>query len=170
MEEAVKRAVTIETALTDSHEFDNFLDDDNFGSKDDVSIVHKAAIILRNRILESTQATDKEDNSDEVDHKVVAIGSDITALIAPDRFTPKQLGLSVYLHYTFGSKKLIEDLNVLGHTLIYSEVRWFLTSAALYMSTSQTRTQSGAPMSSQGKTLVLSWYLLLITGITMSTL
>ena len=182
VEEAVKRAVTIETALNDSYEFDNFLDDDNFESKDDVSIVHKAAIILRNRILESTlQSTDKEyyaseevtlekqrsyldplllkfvnwlsskdkadngeDINDEVDQKVVAIGSDITALIAPNRFTPKHLGLSVYLHHTFGSKKLIEDLNVLGHTLTYSEVRRFLTSAALYMSTSQTRTQSGA--------------------------
>ena len=75
---------------------------------------------------------------------LTAFSSDITALIAPARITPKPLGLSIYLHHTFGSKKLIEDLNAFGYTLSYAEIRHFLTPAAIYMSANQRRTQSGA--------------------------
>ena len=52
----------------------------------------------------------------DLDPKTLAITSDITTLIAPI-ITPKLLGLTVYLHHTFGSKKLIEDLNTLGYTM-----------------------------------------------------
>ena len=49
----------------------------------------------------------------------------------------------MYLHHTFGSKKLIEDLNSLGYTMSYSEMRHFLTSAAVEMTNTQTATPSG---------------------------
>ena len=62
----------------------------------------------------------------DLDSKTLAISSDITILIA-SIITPKHLGLTVYVHHTFGSKKLIEDLNTLGYTISYSEVRHFLT-------------------------------------------
>ena len=78
----------------------------------------------------------------DLDPKTLAISSDITTLIAPI-ITPKHLGLTVYLHHTFGSKKLIEDLNILGYTMSYSEVRHFLTSAAVEISRTQTATPSG---------------------------
>ena len=78
----------------------------------------------------------------DLDPKTLAISSDITTLIAPI-ITPKHLGLTVYLHHTFGSKKLIEDLNTLGYTMSYLEVRHFLTSAAVEISRTQTATPSG---------------------------
>ena len=71
-----------------------------------------------------TEATDIADRA--VDKKTVAICSDIMALVKP-MITPKHLGLSVYLHHSYGSKKLIEDLNSHGYTLPYSEIRHFLT-------------------------------------------
>ena len=62
-------------------------------------------------------------NSD-LDSKLLVISSDITTLIAPV-ITQKHLGLTVYLHHTFGSKKLIKHLNTLGYIMSYSEVRHF---------------------------------------------
>ena len=66
----------------------------------------------------------------DLDAKTLAISSDITTLIA-SIITPKHLGLTVYLHLTFGCKKLNEDLNSLGYTMSYSEVRHFLTFCTL---------------------------------------
>ena len=40
--------------------------------------------------------------------------------------TQKHLGLTAYLHQSYGSKKLIEDLNSHGYTVPYSEVRHVL--------------------------------------------
>lgn len=79
----------------------------------------------------------------EPDQKVISVCSDLTALIAKVT-TPKHLGLTVYLHHTYGSKKLIEDLCTYGHTLPYAEVRHFLTSAAVQLAAKQQRTDSGA--------------------------
>jgi hypothetical protein len=45
--------------------------------------------------------------------------------------TPVTLGLGVYIHHEFGSKKLVEELHAMGHCVSYDEVRRFLTSAAL---------------------------------------
>ena len=78
----------------------------------------------------------------DLDSKTLAISSDLTMLIA-SIITPKHLGLTVYLHHTFGSKKLIEDLNSLSYTMSYSEMRHFLTSAAVEMTNTQTATPSG---------------------------
>lgn len=78
----------------------------------------------------------------DIDVKTLAISSDITTLIS-SVITPKHLGLTVHLHHTFGSKKLIEDLSVIGHTMPYSEIRHFLTSTAVHMSHSQEITPSG---------------------------
>ena len=57
--------------------------------------------------------------------------------------TPKHLGLTVFLHHSYGSKQLIEDLNSHGYTLPYTEVRHFLTSAAIHMANVQQQTESG---------------------------
>ena len=81
-------------------------------------------------------------NESIIDKKTVAICSDITALVK-NIITPKHLGLTVYLHHSYGSKKLIEDLHSHGYTLSYSEVRHFLTSAALHMTEVQQQTASG---------------------------
>lgn len=59
-----------------------------------------------------------------MNQKLVSICSDLTALIA-NTVTLKQLGLTVYLYHTYGSKKLIEDLCYYGHTLLYTEIRHF---------------------------------------------
>lgn len=83
-----------------------------------------------------------EIHDSDIDVKTLAISSDITTL-SSCVITPKHLGLTVHLHHTFGSKKLIEDLSVLGHTMPYSEIRHFLTSAAVHMSHSQEITLSG---------------------------
>ncbi|WAQ97425.1 hypothetical protein MAR_030115, partial [Mya arenaria] len=77
-----------------------------------------------------------------MEQTIISISSDITTLVQPSVITPKHLGLTVYLHYTFGGKKLIEDLNVHGYTLPYTEVRHFLTSAALHTISSQQKTPS----------------------------
>ena len=146
---------------------------------DELSILHQAAKILRERVLKTKKLENEYFAPEEVtleaqkafldpmllrfvmwlssnkkliegadihdsdlDPKTLAISSDITTLIAPI-ITPKHLGLTVYLHHTFGSKKLIEDLNILGYTMSYSEVRHFLTSAAVEISRTQTATPSG---------------------------
>ena len=45
--------------------------------------------------------------------------------------TPLSLGLGIRLHHDFGSKAVLDDLNALGYTVSYDEVRRFLTSGAL---------------------------------------
>jgi len=77
-----------------------------------------------------------------INKKVVAVCSDITYLVT-NVVTPKHLGLSIYLHHSFGSKKLIDDLHSHGYTLSYTEYRHFLTSAALHMASRQQLTLSG---------------------------
>ena len=187
VEEAVLRLVNIQTELNKSCEYQNEMEsfDEGISYSDETSIVHKAAIILRNRVVNAAQTSnksyfsveeitpqgqksyldplllkfvnwlsdkDKIGNGDDIDgdinQRVVAVCSDITALISPNQITPKHLGLSVYLHHTFGSKKLIEDLYVLGYTISYAEMRHFLTSAALHVSKKESRTQSGAQVPS----------------------
>lgn len=81
-------------------------------------------------------------NDSGTDQRTVSICSDITALVK-SIITPKHLGLSIYLHHSYGSKKLIEDLHSHGYTLSYTEVRHFLTSAAIHMASVQERTLSG---------------------------
>lgn len=85
-----------------------------------------------------------ETNTDEIafTQQELSVCSDIAYLVKPTT-TPKHLGLSVYLHHSYGSKKLIEDLHAHGYTWSYTEVRHFLTSAALHMSSAQDQTPSG---------------------------
>jgi len=45
--------------------------------------------------------------------------------------TPITLGLGLYVHHEFGSKQLVQELNALGHSISYDEVRRFLTSASV---------------------------------------
>ena len=67
------------------------------------------------KLIEGTDIHDSD-----LDSKILAISRDNTTLIA-SIITPKHLGLTVYLHHTFGSKKLIKDLNTLGYTMSYSD-------------------------------------------------
>ena len=190
VEEAVLRLVNIETELNKSCEYEKEIEtfDEGISYSDEICIVHKAAVILRNRVVNATHPSNKsyfspeeitpqgqksyldplllkfvnwlsnkeksdtgDDIDGDIDQRVVAISSDITALISTSQITPKHLGLSVYLHHTFGSKKLIEDLCVLGYTVSYAEMRHFLTSAALHVSNKESRTQSGAQVPSAVK-------------------
>ena len=154
VEEAVLRLVNIETELSKSCEYEEVIEtfDEGISYSDETSIVHKAAVILRNRVVNATHPLyfspeeitpqgqksyldplllkfvnwlsnkEKSDTGDDIDgdidHRVVAISSDITAVISTSQITLKHLGLSVYFHHTFGSKKLIEDLCVLEYTCI----------------------------------------------------
>lgn len=45
--------------------------------------------------------------------------------------TPITLGLGIYIHHEYGSKRLLQDMHTLGYTVSYDEVRRFLTSAAV---------------------------------------
>ena len=83
------------------------------------------------------------DLSKDTDPKLLATACDITTLCT-SIFSPKHLGLAVHLHHEFGSRKLIEDLNALGHCVSYAELRRFLTSAAEHIYIEQTVTPSGA--------------------------
>lgn len=79
----------------------------------------------------------------ELDSKCLAIACDITTLVS-SVFSPKHLGLSVHLHHDFGSRKLIEDMYCLGYGISYTELRHFLTSAAVHVTSTQHITPSGA--------------------------
>ncbi|XP_053373036.1 uncharacterized protein LOC123541526 [Mercenaria mercenaria] len=79
----------------------------------------------------------------EPNPKILALCCDVINA-STSILTPKHLGLSVHLHHLYGSRKLIDDLNVLGYTMSYSEVRCFLSSAAVHMASKQTTTESGA--------------------------
>ena len=79
----------------------------------------------------------------DLEPKILATACDITTLCT-SIFLPKHQGLAVHLHHEFGSRKLIEDLNALGHCVSYAEHRRFLTSAAEHIYTEQTVTPSGA--------------------------
>ena len=74
--------------------------------------------------------------------KCLAIASDITTLMT-SVISPKYLCISVHFHHDYGSRKLIEDLHMLGYGISYSELRHFLTSAAIHVSTNQPGTPSG---------------------------
>lgn len=108
----------------------------------DVQVQNLDPLLLKFVGWLSGDTDDINANGTSVGQRVLTLCSDITYLVKPV-LTPKHLGLSVYLHHTYGSKKLIEDLHCHGYTLPYSEVRHFLTSAAIHMSSVQSQTPSG---------------------------
>ena len=59
-------------------------------------------------------------------------------------WSPKHLGLAVHLYHEYHSRELVEDLYNLGHCISYTELRCFLTSAAIHATSTQTVTPSGA--------------------------
>ena len=96
----------------------------------------------------------------ELEPKCLAIACDITTLVT-SVLSPKHLGLSVHLHHDYGSRKLIEDMHSLGYGISYTELRHFLTSAAVHVTSTQQITPSGAiippeivPRHSGGKLIV----------------
>lgn len=181
VDDALRKYIALEKALKSAEEQNDLecslVENFEHSEEHDLSVIHKAALILRNRLLKSSvnvqneyfshaeinsesqkkfldphlllfvrwlagDSDDSNDNNDTPDQNVLSICSDITYLVKPVT-TPKHLGLSVYLHHSFGSKKLIEDLHAHGYTLSYTEVRHFLTSAALHMASIQNQTPSG---------------------------
>ena len=181
IEDALRKTVSLKNTLSEVTEDgpEQILDASLSEPIDELSILHQAAKILRERVLKTKKLDNEYFAPEEVtldtqkvfldpmllrfvtwlssnkklmegadihdtdlDSKTLAISSDLTMLIA-SIITPKHLGLTVYLHHTFGSKKLIEDLNSLGYTMSYSEMRHFLTSAAVEMTNTQTVTPSG---------------------------
>ena len=58
--------------------------------------------------------------------------------------SPKHLGLAVYLHHEFESRKLVDSVHAMGYCISYTELRRFLTSAAEHINASQEPTSPGA--------------------------
>ena len=116
-------------------------------SKEELQLDHQAKfidpVLLKFVCWISDDSLSENCESNNVMNKrVVSVCSDITYLVT-NVVTPKHLGLSIYLHHAFGSRKLIDDLHNHGYTLSYSEYRHFLTSAALHMASRQQQTLSG---------------------------
>jgi hypothetical protein len=58
--------------------------------------------------------------------------------------SPKHLGLAVSLQHDFGSRKLVDTMLTLGYCISYTELRRFLTSAALHVDSAQAPSKTGA--------------------------
>jgi hypothetical protein len=78
----------------------------------------------------------KEAGDVPTDARYLSIACDITTL-STGIMSPKHLGLAVYLHHTFGSRNLIDLLYCIGSCISYTELRTFLTSAALHVDRQQ---------------------------------
>lgn len=202
VDDALRKTVTLGHVLSEVTEDtpEQIVDTSLSESADEISILHQAAIILRQRVLQTKKLKNEYFAPEEVtveaqknfldplllrfilwlsskkklddaadihdgiiDPKTISISTDITALVT-SILTPKHLGLTVYLHHTFGSKKLIEDLNALGYTMSYSEVRHFLTSAAVHMTSTQETTPSGGLVPANLKTKDSNKELILAAG------
>ncbi|XP_053400818.1 uncharacterized protein LOC128557464 [Mercenaria mercenaria] len=134
-------AVILRRRIQQSHGLDNM-----YFSKDEININEQVKFLdpLLFQFVNWVASDSKlEDSHNDPDQRIVSVCSDITYLVK-HVITPKHLGLSIYLHHSFGSKKLIEDLHSHGYTLSYNEYRQFLTSAALHASSMQKKTFSGA--------------------------
>ena len=95
-------------------------------------LLYKALGWLTNETLFSSGA----DIAEKDNLQCLNIACDITTL-ATSAMSPKHLGLAVYLHHEFGSRKLVEHLSSLGYCISYSGLRCFLTSAVVYMNSTQ---------------------------------
>ena len=120
-------------------------------------LLYKAIAWLGNKMLYSNATTVASDG----DPKYLSITCDITTLNTKV-ISPKHLGLSVHLYHEYGSRKLIEDMHVLGYGISYTELRHFLTSAAIHVAMQSKLTPSGALVpqevksTEEGGTLILA--------------
>ena len=90
--------------------------------EDNLSFVPKGLRTLLQSLLSDTKSN----------LKVSSIGQSIMQATRPRSFLPPlQLGLAVQLHHSYGSRSLIELLNILGFCSSYSEVQKFENSAAV---------------------------------------
>lgn len=115
----------------------------NYPSPDDMTVaslkdfvdplLYKAIGWLTNKDLFSQAA----DIADDDQIQCLNFACDITTL-ATSTMSPKHLGLAIHFHHEFGSRKLVEHMFSLGYSVSYSELRRFLTSAALQVSATQT--------------------------------
>lgn len=78
----------------------------------------------------------KDIPDDDSCRKYLSLACDIVYL-STSVMSPKHLGLAVQLHHDFGSRKLVEGIHSLGHCISYPELRQFLTSAAVHVSSGQ---------------------------------
>ena len=67
-----------------------------------------------------------------IDAYCSSIACDLTTLFT-NIMLPKNLGVAVYLHHMFRSRKLIDLINSLGFCVSYTELGTFLTSSALHL-------------------------------------
>ena len=61
--------------------------------------------------------------------------------------SPKHLGLGVYLHHEYGSRKLIDMMHAMGYCISYTELRHFLTSAATHINSLQEQSPTNSYIS-----------------------
>ena len=80
----------------------------------------------------------KYKNGEDIENDVrcLSIACDLTTL-SSSIFSPKHLNLALYLHHNFGSRKLIDATNALGYCISYTELRKFITSAAIHIDQQQ---------------------------------
>lgn len=90
-----------------------------------------------------TEAEDLSRCDQSHSKRCLNIACDIVTL-ATSINSPKHLGLAVYLHHEYGSKKLIQLMHDMGYTISYTELRKFLTSAALHVSNLQDSGDTGS--------------------------
>ena len=103
-----------------------------------------------------THAADSDDHL-----QCLNIACDITTL-ATSVMSPKHLGLAVHLHHEFGSRKLVEHVSCLGYCVSYTELRHFLTSAAIHVGSMQEPTELG--LISHQKCTIWHLYLRIVVG------
>ena len=103
-------------------------------------LLYKAIAWLGNKELYDT-ATDIPRT--DIDKRCVSIACDITTLNTAV-VSPKHLGLSIHMYHEYGSRKLIDRLYALGYGISYTELRQFLTSAAIHVTNEGQSLPSGA--------------------------
>ena len=79
---------------------------------------------------------DAEDINKSDNLQCLNIACDLTTL-ATSVMSPKHLVLAILLHHEYGSRKLVEYISTMGYCMSYTELRTFLTSAAIHVSERQ---------------------------------
>ena len=80
--------------------------------------------------FESISKGGSESDVQPMNLKVIAICQNLIAQSRQVR-TPINIGLGLYVHHAFGSKKMVDHLHSLGYSVSYDEIRRFLTSVVL---------------------------------------
>lgn len=103
-------------------------------------LLYKAVGWLTDETLYNTAA---DINEWRPNTKVLSIVCDIIAL-STSVMSPKHLGLATHLHHEYGSRKLVDTMNSLGYSISYTELRRFLTSVAVHITSGQDQGPAGS--------------------------